>query len=153
MWHKHYLLALFVYSKILLQFCMWRLYFICFQKVWKSAWYVFCIKISEHKNSLRSVMYGNVKNCCFCVSLSAPSTGSVCVCVCVCVCVRARARTHKHVHAHLSVMSLLCVCIQVYFWFNVTCDSFSSPLLSFPLYWHHLKIFIIMLLHLGNWEW
>ena len=67
----------------------------------------------------------------------------VCVCVCVCVCV----------HAHVSVMSVLRVCIQVCVWFNMTCDCFSSPLLSFPLYWHHLQIVIIILFHLGNWEW
>ena len=126
---------------------MWRLYFICLQQIWKSAWYVLCIKISEHKNSVHSVMYENVKNCCFCVSLSAPSVCSVCVCVFECACVCAR------VHVRVSVVSLLCVCMQVYVWFNMTCDCFSSPLLSFPLYLHHRQIFIIMLLHLGNWEW
>ena len=53
------------------------------------------------------------------------------VCVCVCVCVYARTRACTHTHACVSVMSLLRVCVHVYVWFNMTCDCFSSPLLSF----------------------
>jgi len=103
MWHNRYLFTSFVYFKILLQFCMWCLYFICLQKVWKSAWCVFCIKISEHKNSPHWVMYENVKNCCFCVSLSVPSICCVCVCVCVCMCVCM----------HVCLSCLFCVCAYV----------------------------------------
>jgi hypothetical protein len=95
-------------------------------------------------------MWRTAASVCLCL-LHQYALCSVCVCVCVCVhmcmCVRTR------VHARVSVMSLLRVYIQVYIWFNMTSDCFSFPFLSFPLYWHHLQICIIMLLHLGRREW
>jgi hypothetical protein len=70
----------------------------CLQKGLRSAWYVFHIKIADHKNSVHSVMYENMKNFCFCVSLFAPSLCCVCACE----------------HARVFVVSLLRVCIRVY---------------------------------------
>ena len=128
MWRNRYLLALVVYFKILLQFCMWHLYVVCLQKLRKSAWCLFCINISEHKNSLHSVMYENVKYCYFCVSLSAPS---------IC-CVYAHVRTHA--------FACTCVC-----WVSSACVHTGVPLIyliSRPI--RHTMIFSLEILEKNN---
>ena len=139
MWHSQYLLALFVYFKILLQFCMWRLYFICLQKIWNSTWYVFCIKILEHKNSL---FFSNVRKCeellllcvfvcsinmlCLCVCACACVLACVCACACTCVCHVSSACVHIGVH--------LILCGLWLFFFS---PSLISTLLASSSNFHH----------------